>query len=77
MTVKEVADHLDLDWKTVKNIDKFFPEAQYGSPRFDGLRLLAVDEISIRKGHRYLTVILDYETGRVVWIGRKRKARTL
>lgn len=77
MTVKEVADHLDLDWKTVKNIDKFFLEAQYGTPRFDGLRLLAVDEIAIRKGHRYLTVILDYESGRVVWIGQKRKARTL
>jgi transposase len=77
MTVKEVADHLNLDWKTVKNIDKFFLEAHYGSPCFDGLRLLAVDEISIRKGHRYLTVILDYETGHVVWIGKKRKARTL
>jgi transposase len=77
MTVKEVAEHLGLDWKTVKNIDKFFLEAQYGTPCFDGLRLLAVDEISIRKGHRYLTIILDYETGRVVWIGQKRKARTL
>ncbi len=57
MTVKEVADHLDLNWKTVKNIDKYFLEAQYGTPHFDGLRLLAVDEIAIRKGqglrHRY------------------------
>jgi transposase len=77
MTVKEVAEHLDLDWKTVKNIDKFFLETHYGTPCFDGLRLLAVDEISIRKGHRYLTIILDYETGRVVWIGQNRKARTL
>jgi len=77
MTIKEVADHLDLDWKTVKNIDKFFLEAEYGIPNFDGLRLLAVDEIAVRKGHRYLTVILDYESGRVVWIGQKRKARTL
>jgi transposase len=77
MTVKEVADHLELDWKTVKNIDKFFLEIEYGTPCFDNLRLLAVDEIAIRKGHRYLTVILDYESGRVVWIGQKRKARTL
>lgn len=77
MTVKEVAEHLDLDWKTVKNIDKFYLETEYGTPCYDGLRLLAVDEISIRKGHRYLTIILDYETGRVVWIGKKRKARTL
>lgn len=60
-----------------QKIDKYFLEAQYGTPCFDGLRLLAVDEISIRKGHRYLTILLDYETGRVVWIGKKRKARTL
>jgi transposase len=77
MTVQEVAKHLALDWKTVKNIDKLFLERQYGQPNFEGLRILAIDEISIRKGHRYLTVVLDYLTGRVVWIGKNRKARTL
>jgi transposase len=34
-------------------------------------------EISIRKGHRYLTVVLDYLTGGVLWVGKDRKARTL
>jgi transposase len=77
MTVKEVAKHLGLDWKTVKNIDKLFLEKQYGQPHYDGLRILAIDEISIRKGHQYLTIVLDYLTGRVVWIGKHRKARTL
>jgi transposase len=77
MTVKEVAQHLGLAWKTVKNIDKLFLERQYGEPNFEGLRVLAIDEISIRRGHRYLTVVLDYLTGRVVWIGKHRKARTL
>jgi transposase len=77
MTVQEVAQHLGLDWKTVKNIDKLFLERQYGQPSFEGLRILAIDEISIRKGHRYLTVVLDYLTGQVVWIGKNRKARTL
>ena len=37
----------------------------------------AIDEVSIHKGHRYLTVVLDYETGRVVWVGKDRKAQTL
>jgi len=77
MTVKEAAQHVGIDWKTVKNIDKLFLEQEYGQPNYDGLRILAVDEISIRKGHRYLTVVLDYLTGRVVWIGKQRKARTL
>jgi transposase len=77
MTVTDVARHFQLDWKTVKDIDKQYLEAHYGQPDLNGLRILAVDEISIRKGHSYLTVVLDYETGRVVYVGRHRKARTL
>lgn len=77
MTVQEVSRHLGLDWKTVKAIDQHFLEQAYGQTDYRGLRILAVDEVSVRKGHRYLTVVLDYETGRVVWVGQDRKARTL
>lgn len=77
MTVTDVARHFELDWKTVKDIDKHYLEAQYDQPDYNGLRILAVDEISIRKGHSYLSVVLDYETGRVVYVGKQRKARTL
>lgn len=77
MTVSEVARHLGIDWKTVKNIDKFYLERDYGQPDLKGLRILAVDEISIRKGHSYLTVVLDFLTGRVLYVGKKRKAKTL
>jgi len=77
MTVSEVAQLLELDWKTVKNIDKFYLERDFGQPDLKGLRILAVDEISIRKGHSYLTVVLDYLSGRVLYIAKKRKAKTL
>jgi transposase len=77
LTVKEVADHLGLDWKTVRRIDKQFLEAQYGKIDTCGVRILAVDEIAIRKGHRYLTVVLDYQSGRVIWVGKHRRAKTL
>lgn len=77
LTVSDVARHLGLDWKTVKDIDKYYLEREYGQPDLNGLRILAVDEISIRKGHRYLTVVLDYLSGRVVHIGKDRKAATL
>ena len=77
MTVTDVAHHLGLNWKTVKDIDKYYLEQEYGQPDFDGLQLLAVDEISIRKGHRYLTVVLDYVSGRVLFVGKHRKAKTL
>jgi transposase len=77
MTVSEVARHLGIDWKTVKNIDKFYLERDYGQPDYKDLRILAVDEISIRKGQNYLTVVLDFLTGRVLFVGKKRKAKTL
>jgi len=35
MTVKEVADHLNLDWKTVKNIDKHFLEKEFGETEYE------------------------------------------
>ncbi|MBU1185813.1 MAG: ISL3 family transposase [Acidobacteria bacterium] len=77
LTVKDVADHLGLDWKTVRRIDKHFLELQYGKTDTCGVRILAVDEIAIRKGHCYLTVVLDYERGRVIWVGKHRRAKTL
>jgi len=77
MTVTDVAAHVDLDWKTVKNIDKAFLEEEYGSPSFDGLRILAVDEFSVRKGRKFMTVVLNYETGAVVWMGEENKKETL
>lgn len=77
LTVQEAATHLGLDWKTVKNIDKEFLEEKYGKTDYENLSILAVDEIAIRKGHRYLTVVLDYLTGRVIWMGKDRKSTTL
>ncbi len=77
MTVKEVSEHLDLDWKTVKNIDKHFLEEEFGDTIYDGLSILMIDEISIKKRKKYLTVIVDYATGRIVWMGKDHWASTL
>ena len=77
LTVKQVAAHLGLDWKTVKQVDRAYLEERHSQTDYSGLRLLAVDEIALRKGHRYMTVVLDYETGRVVWLARERTSHTL
>jgi transposase len=37
LPVSQVAEHLDLDWKTVKNIDKTFLEKEYGETDYAGL----------------------------------------
>jgi transposase len=77
MSVSAVADHLDLDWKSVKGIDKKFLQEQYGQSDYEGLRILAIDEIAVKRGHKYMTVVIDYQTGRVVWMGHGRSKETL
>ncbi|MFW0859066.1 MAG: ISL3 family transposase [Dehalococcoidia bacterium] len=76
-SLKQVAELLDLDWKTVKAIDKKFLEKQFAIPDYDGLRLLAVDEIAAHKGHNYFTVVMDLERTRIVWVSKGRKQETL
>ena len=77
MTVKEVARRFELHHTTVKEIDKSFLEEEFGQTDYSNLRVLAFDEIALRKGHNYMTVALDYLTGRVVWMGEGRKKETL
>jgi len=77
MSLEQVAEHLGLDWKTVKQIDKYFLGQKFKQTDYSNLRILAVDEVAIRKGHSYLTVMLDWETGRVIWVGKNRNKRTL
>jgi transposase len=77
MTVKEFAEHFDLDPKTVKQIDKEHLEEEFGATDTDNLRVLMIDEIAVRRGHRYMTVVADYFSGRVIWMGPNRDKKTL
>jgi transposase len=38
--------------------------------RLAGLRRIGNDEVAYRNGQRYLTVVIDHDTGRLVWAGR-------
>jgi transposase len=77
LPVEEVARHLDLDPKTVRAIDHAFLEDEFGRTDYAGLRVLAIDEVAVHRGHAYMTVVLDHESGRVVWMGEGRTEATL
>ncbi|MEA1965095.1 MAG: ISL3 family transposase [Candidatus Aerophobetes bacterium] len=76
-SVKQVADLLEMDWKTVKDIDKKYLKREFAIPDYDDLRILGVDEISSKKGHHYFTVVTNMEKTKVIWVGKKRKKETL
>jgi transposase len=77
MTIQDVALHLGISWDTVKGIQKQYLLKNFGKPKLKHLTYLAIDEISIGKHHRYLTVVLDLVTGAVVFVGEGKKAESL
>jgi len=77
MTIYDVAYHLNVSWDVVKDIHMRYLGRRFGKPRLKGLTHIAIDEISIGKGHRYLTVVLDLGSGAVVFVGEGKKAESL
>jgi len=77
MTIRDVAKHLGVGWDTIKDIQKRDLSRRYAKPKLKHLRHIAIDEISIAKGHRYLTIVLDLERGAVVFVGDGKGAKAL
>jgi transposase len=69
MTILDVAKHLGVSWDIIKDIQKRYLTRKYKRPRLKNITRIAIDEISIGKGHRYLTVVLDIKTGAVIFVG--------
>jgi transposase len=69
MTMKDVAQHLLLSWDTIKEIQAKHLQRRFGKPKLHKLKQIAIDEINIGKGHRYLTIVLNLLTGAIVFVG--------
>jgi transposase len=77
MTIQDVAEHLQVSWDTIKDIQKRYLWKRFRKPRLGKLKQIAIDEIAIGKGHRYLTVVLNLQTGAVVFVGDGKGADAL
>src|ERR1700676_268633 len=77
MTIQDVARHLQVGWDTIKDIQKRDLQHRFKKPRLSKLKQIAIDEISIGHGHRYLTVVLNLQTGAVVFVGEGKGADAL
>ncbi|MGA8016823.1 MAG: ISL3 family transposase [Candidatus Dormiibacterota bacterium] len=63
-----VTELLRITWRTVGRIvTRVSADASAGVDRFAGLRRIGIDEISYKRGRRYLTVVVDHDTGRLLW----------
>lgn len=77
MPIKDVACITGLGWDAIKRIDKAHLRKSVGTLSMKGVRYLGMDEFAIQKGHRYATIVVDLETGRLLWVGRERSRETI
>jgi transposase len=73
-----VAELMATTWRSVTSIVERTVAWLAGRvDRLDGLSRICIDEVSYRKGHRYLLRVTDADTGRQVWAADGRNAATL
>jgi transposase len=77
MTIKDVAEHLAVSWDVIKDIQSKNLQRRFGKPKLHKLKQIAIDEINIGKGHKYLTIVLNLLTGAVVFVGDGKGADAL
>ncbi len=73
-----VMELLRVAWRTVGSIvTRVNADIETMIDRLDGLRRIGIDEISYKRGHRYLIVVVDHDSGRLVWAGPGRNDAAL
>jgi len=77
MTIQDVANHLQVGWDTIKDIQAKSLKRRFAKPKLGKLKQIAIDEINIGKGHHYLTVVLNLLTGAIVFVGDGKGADSL
>lgn len=76
-TIKAVAQFLGVGWDLVKGIFKEDLRRRLKKRKLTGVRYIAVDEFAVRKGHRYMTVVMDLETGQILHVAHGKDAAAL
>lgn len=78
MTIRDVSEHTGLHWATVKAIDRRRLSRNLPTASdLRKLRFLGIDEVSLRKRQRYLTTVVDLDSGQVVYVGEGRREQSI
>ena len=77
MTPSDVASHLGISWDLANDIQKRRLGKRFGRPKLKKLKEIAIDEIYLGKRHKYITLVLDLQSGAVVFVGNGKGADAL
>ena len=77
MPCDKVPEFITISGGTARRWDKEMLLRMLPAPRRDGIRALLIDEKSIGKGHHYLTVVLNADSGETLFLGEGKRKETL
>jgi transposase len=77
MTIRDLAIHLGVSEWLVRTIEKEYLHKHFAKPRLKETTKIAIDELSIGGGHRYLTIVLDLASGAILFVGDGKGASAL
>ena len=77
MTISDLAAITGLGWDTVKDIVKARLEKDCGHPRLKELKRLSIDEIYVGRRRKFYTLVIDLDSGRIVWVAHGRGGDSL
>lgn len=69
MTPTDVSRYLGISWDVAREIQARDLKRKYGKPKLGRLKTIAIDEIYLGSKHKYITLVMDLETGAVVYVG--------
>lgn len=72
-----VSSLLRIAWRTVGRVVARVVKRLGPADRLDGLTHIGVDELSYRRHHEYVTIVVDHRTSKVVWVHPGKNADTL
>lgn len=77
LPISDVAKLLKVSWGTIKDIEKRYLKKHFEKPRLKDITRIAIDEIYLGKKTKYVTLVMDLDTGAVVFVGDGKGADTL
>jgi transposase len=76
-TILDIANHLGVSWDLVKEIQMKYLQNNYSKPALKNVKHIAIDEFAVKKGHKYMTVVVDLDTGIIIFVGEGKGAEAL
>jgi transposase len=77
MTLSDIAGWLGLSWDTVKDVVKKRLEKDYRRIGYRKVKAIAIDELYLGRTRKYVTLVIDLESGRILWVGQGRGSGAL